>query len=98
MAYQLALPPRLSNLHDVFHVSQLRKYIPDPSHIINSKFLEFKTDLSYQSKPLRIIERSVKTLRNKNIPLVKVIWAGLTSEEATWEREEDMRSYYPELF
>ena len=73
VAYRVALPPSLSNLHDVFHVSQLRKYVPDPSHIIEPESIQLKPDLTFESRPLRIMDRSVKQLRNKIIPLVKVV-------------------------
>ena len=98
VAYQLALPPNLSNLHDVFHVSQLQKYIPNPSHVLRPKTVKLGDDLSYQAKPIEIVDHSLKSLRNKTIPLVKVIWQSLDSTEATWEKEQDMRELYPELF
>ncbi|KAL5569929.1 hypothetical protein UlMin_026504 [Ulmus minor] len=55
-------------------------------------------DLSLQEKPVQILDFKVKTLRNKEIPLVKVLWRNQSVEEATWERESDMRASYPELF
>ncbi|KAL5561823.1 hypothetical protein UlMin_031570 [Ulmus minor] len=55
-------------------------------------------DLSLQERPVRILDFKVKTLRNKEIPLVKVLWRNQPIKEATWEREQDMRASYPELF
>ncbi|KAL0551689.1 hypothetical protein IC582_010778 [Cucumis melo] len=98
VAYRLALPPSLSTVHDVFHVSMLRKYVPDPSHVVDYEPLEIDENLSYVEKPVEVLAREVKTLRNKEIPLVKVLWRNHRVEEATWEREDDMRSRYPELF
>ncbi|KAL0561760.1 hypothetical protein IC582_002201 [Cucumis melo] len=98
VAYRLALPPSLSAVHDVFHVSMLRKYVPDPSHVMDYEPLEIDENLSYVEQPVEILAREVKTLRNKQIPLVKVLWRNHRVEEATWEREDDMRSRYPELF
>ncbi|KAL0537629.1 hypothetical protein IC582_026612 [Cucumis melo] len=98
VAYRLALPPSLSNVHDVFHVSMLRKYVPDPSHVVDYEPLEIDENLSYTEQPVEVLAREVKTLRNKEIPLVKVLWRNHRVEEATWEREDDMRSRYPELF
>ncbi|KAA0057672.1 pol protein [Cucumis melo var. makuwa] len=98
VAYRLALPPSLSTVHDVFHVSMLRKYVPDPSHVVDYKPLEIDENLSYIEQPVEVLAREVKTLRNKEIPLVKVLWRNHRLEEATWEREDDMRSRYPELF
>ncbi|KAL0546611.1 hypothetical protein IC582_016523 [Cucumis melo] len=98
VAYRLALPPSLSTVHDVFHVSMLRKYVPDPSHVVDYEPLEIDENLSYVEQPVGVLAREVKTLRNKEIPLVKVLWRNHRVEAATWEREDDMRSRYPELF
>ncbi|KAL0555972.1 hypothetical protein IC582_004475 [Cucumis melo] len=98
VAYRLALPPSLSTVHDVFHVSMLRKYVPDPSHVVDYEPLEIDENLSYVEQPVEVLAREVKTLRNKQIPLVKVLWRNHRVEEATWEREDDMRSRYPDLF
>ncbi|KAL0536700.1 hypothetical protein IC582_025660 [Cucumis melo] len=98
VAYRLALPPSLSTVHDVFNVSMLRKYVPDPSHVVDYEPLEIDENLSYVEQPVEVLAREVKTLRNKEIPLVKVLWRNHRVEEATWEREDDMRSRYPELF
>jgi len=98
VAYKLALPPHLSKIHDVFHVSQLKKYVPDPSHVIEQDDIALRDDLTYEVGPVQIVDRKVKQLRNKQIPLVKVAWKGLTENEATWEAEERMREIYPKLF
>ena len=98
VAYQIALPPSLSNLHSVFHVSQLRKYVYDPSHVIAPDDVQIKENLTYETLPLRIEDRRVKQLRGKEIPLVKVIWGGASNEDATWELESRMRDSYPSLF
>ncbi|KAL0537052.1 hypothetical protein IC582_026020 [Cucumis melo] len=98
VAYRLALPPSLSTVHDVFHVSMLKKYVPDPSHVVDYEPLEIDENLSYVEQPVEVLAREVKTLRNKEIPLVKVLWRNHRVEESTWEREHDMRSRYPELF
>ncbi|KAL4032651.1 hypothetical protein IC575_005732 [Cucumis melo] len=98
VAYRLALPPSLSTVHDVFNVSMLRKYVPDPSHVVDYEPLEIDENLSYTEQLVKVLAREVKTLRNKEIPLVKILWQNHRVEEATWEREDDMRSRYPELF
>ena len=64
VAYRLALPPSLSGVHNVFDVSMLRKYMMDPIHIIDYKSLQLNKDLSYEEKPIRILAREVKALRN----------------------------------
>ena len=97
VAYRVALPPNLSRLHDVFHVSQLKKYQPDPEHVIEYEEIEIRENNTYEVEPERIIDRQEKRLRNRSIPFVKVVWKGLTPREATWEAEEDMLECYPEF-
>ena len=98
VAYRLALPMELSRIHDVFHISMLRKYISDPSHILETPAVEVKEDLSYEEQPVQILDWREQVLRNKTIPLVKVLWRNHVVEEATWEPELLMRAQYPYLF
>ena len=98
VAYKLALSPELSSVHNVFHVSMLKKYVSDPSHVLTQDAIEVQEDLTYEEKPVKILDRQDKMLRNKIIPLVKVLWKNHKMEEATWEREDDMKARYPELF
>ena len=74
VAYRVALPPNLSNLHDVFHVSQLRKYISDPSHVIHMDDVQVRDNLTMETMHVRIANHEMKTLRGKEIALVKVVW------------------------
>ncbi|KAM6562829.1 hypothetical protein CsatB_022827 [Cannabis sativa] len=98
VAYRIALPPSLSGVHNVFHVSQLRKYVSDPSHVLSYETLGLQEDLSYNERPIKILDQKDRILRNKTITLVKVLWRNSVVEEATWELESDMREQYPELF
>ena len=98
VAYRLALPPALSGVHNVFHVSMLRKYVSDPSHVLSYENLELDEDLSYEEKPVQILYHKDKVLRPKTIAFVKVLWRNSKVEEATWELESDMRNKFPELF
>jgi hypothetical protein len=98
VAYRLALPPDLSKVHAVFHVSQLRRYRSDPSHVITPDQFSVEPDLIYSAKPIKILNRKEKKLRHKSIPLVKVLWRGQKFEEATWETEASMKLKHPELF
>ncbi|KAL0373239.1 UNVERIFIED_CONTAM: Transposon Ty3-G Gag-Pol polyprotein [Sesamum calycinum] len=91
LAYWLALPAELSQIHNVFHVSMLRPYRSDPSHVIREPEVEISEELTYMEEPAEILDRSVKKLRNKEIPLVKVRWTHHSPREATWEVEEHMR-------
>ncbi|XP_019434813.1 PREDICTED: uncharacterized protein LOC109341363 [Lupinus angustifolius] len=97
VAYQIALPPLLSNLHNVFHVSQLRKYIRDPSHILEPDSIQLKENLTFKTLPMRIVDSSTKKLRGKEIPLVKVVWSQTNDRDATWEVESKMMDTYPHL-
>ena len=83
VAYKIALPPSLCHIHNIFHVSMIRKYIPDPSHIIKYELMEIDKDLSYVEEPTQIIDKKEKILRNRIIPLVKVIWRHYSGEETT---------------
>ncbi|KAK6119434.1 hypothetical protein DH2020_046824 [Rehmannia glutinosa] len=97
LAYRLALPPNLSSVHSVFHVSMLRKYVHDPSHVVNYTILDINKDLTYEEAPEAILERKIHKLRNKDVALVKVQWKGHGSNEATWEREQEVRAKYPDF-
>ncbi|KAL0554278.1 hypothetical protein IC582_008195 [Cucumis melo] len=92
VAYRLALPPSFSAVHDVFHVSMLRKYVVDPTHVVDYEPLKINENLSYEEQPVEILAREVKVLRNRGISLVKVLWRNHEVEEAIWEREDDMRA------
>jgi len=83
VAYQLVLPPSLQGIHDVFHVSSLRKYVPDPDHVIRYEPLQVKENLTYVEEPIRILEKMEKKLRNRSIPYVKVLWKHHKVAEAT---------------
>nr|XP_027127756.1 uncharacterized protein LOC113743869 [Coffea arabica] len=76
----------------------LRKYYPDPSHVLPLEGIEVDETLTYEEGPVRILEREMKELRNKEIPLVKILWKNHGLEEATWELEEEMQNKYPDLF
>ncbi|KAM6543564.1 hypothetical protein CsatB_008011 [Cannabis sativa] len=95
VAYQFALPPAPSGVHNVFHVSMLRKYVSDTTHVLSYEDI---TNLSYEEQPVQILDRKEKVLRKKTILLVKVLWRNSEVEEATWELELQMREQYPELF
>ena len=98
LAYELVLAPQLSHIHNVFYVLILRKYVSNSQHVIDFQTLEVKEDVSYKEMPTSILERKKKILRNRSIPLVKVQSQRHSSEEVTWELEEEMRHLYPSLF
>ncbi|XP_070025282.1 uncharacterized protein [Nicotiana sylvestris] len=83
VAYELALSPSLSSEHPVFHVSMLRKYIGDPSHVLNIRTVQLDGYLTYDMEPMAILESQVRKLRSKDIASVKVKWRGRLVDEAT---------------
>jgi hypothetical protein len=95
VAYQLELPPQLSDVHDVFHVSQLKKCLCVPEEQVPMEDLDAKEDLSYQEHPVKILETSERVTRNKRIKICRVQWSHHTEEEATWEREEELKAEFP---
>jgi hypothetical protein len=98
VADQLELPPQLSDVHDVFHVSQLKKCLRVPEEQIPMEDLDAKEDLLYQEYPVRILETSERVTRNKRIKMCMVQWSHHTEEEATWEREEELKAEFPSFF
>jgi hypothetical protein len=98
VAYQLELPSQLSSVYDVFHVSQLKKCLWVPEEQIPLEDLGAKKNLSYQEYPVKILETSERVTRNKKINMCKVQWSHHTVEEATWEREEELKAEFPSFF
>ena len=97
VAYQLALPPSLSGVHEVFHVSMLRKYTPDPAHVVDWEEIIVDTDETFEEGPTRIMDSRDQVLQRKTVRLVKVLWQHRGVEEAIWERGDTMRATYPFL-
>ena len=98
VAYQLALPPSMSVIHEVFHVSMLRKYTPDPAHVVDWGQIEVDTDDTFEEGPVCIVDSHDQVLRRKTVRLVRVLWRHNGVEDSTWEREDTMRATYPFLF
>ena len=98
VAYQLELPESLSGVHDVFHVSQLKKCLCVPEEQIPLEELTVKEDLTYKEFLVRILETAERVTRNRVIKMYKVQWNRYIEDEATWEREEDLRKTYLQLF
>ncbi|XP_027122169.1 uncharacterized protein [Coffea arabica] len=73
VAYKLKLLPSWFRIHNVFHVSMFKKYHPDPSHVLQPENIKIDEALTYEEKPVKLLDRKVKELRNKRIPLVKVL-------------------------
>ena len=98
VAYQLELPPQFSHIHDVFHVSQLRRFFKDPEREVDAELIKVQDDLTYKEHPIRILEEAERQTRQKVTKFLKVQWSNHTKDEATWEREDNLRAEYPDLF
>ncbi|GKA04523.1 hypothetical protein Tco_0683643 [Tanacetum coccineum] len=98
VAYRLRLPEELIGVHDTFHVSNLKKCLGNAN--LNVPLNEIKIDktLRFVEEPIEIMDREVKSLKRSRIPLVKVCWNSKRGPEFTWEREDYMKSKYPQLF
>jgi hypothetical protein len=98
MAYQLKLPDNLSDVHNVFHVSQLKKCLCVPEEQLPMEELSVQGDLTYTEYPIKILDTLTRVTRNKVIKMCKVQWSHHGEDEATWEREEVLRIDFPHLF
>ena len=98
VAYRLALPPNMSGVHEVFHISTLRKYTPDPAHVVDLGHIEVDTDGTFEEGPVCIVDSRDQVLRRKTVRLVRVQWRHYGVEESTWEHEDTIRATYPFLF
>jgi hypothetical protein len=98
VAYRLELPFSLSGVHDVFHVSQLKKCLRVLEEQAPQEGLDVQEDLTYTEHPVKILETSKRVIRNKKIKICRVQWSHHTEDEATWEREDELRKTYSGLF
>ena len=98
VAYRLTLSPSMSGVHEVFHVSMLREYTPDPTHVVDWGQIEIDTDETFEEGPVCIDDSRDRVLRRKTVRLVRVLWQHCGVDESTWEREDTMRATYPFLF
>ena len=103
VAYKLELPEGLSGVHDVFHISQLKKCHAEMADIplrdtVPLEAIQLDSHLTYEEKPVKILEFASRVTRSKVIKFCKVQWSHHTEDEATWEREDDLRKDHPHLF
>ena len=97
MAYRLQLPTNLERVHNVFHVSQLKKCLKPPIDVVISDTEQLQDDLSYPETPVRILDKKDRVTRNRTITFYKVQWSNHTEDEATWEQEEFLDNHFLEF-
>jgi hypothetical protein len=97
MAYKLDLPPSLAGVHDIFHVSQLKKCLNAPVDVVLPEVTLLEADLSYPEHPIEVLDQKGRVTRRKTIKFFKIQWSNHYEEEATWESEDFLRSRHPDL-
>jgi hypothetical protein len=98
VAYQLELPHQLLDVHDVFHMSQLKKYLWVPEEQLPMEELDLGGDLTYSERLIKILDMAEWVTHSEVIKMCKVQWSHDTEDEATWEHQEELGADYPELF
>ncbi|XP_035542971.1 uncharacterized protein LOC118346066 [Juglans regia] len=99
VAYRIVLPKYFGKIHDIFHVLSLKKsFGQQEPHFLDPKSIQLWPDLTYEVVPTQIMDRKEQQLRSKTIPLVMLSWENLLAQDFSWERETDMRKFYPYLF
>jgi len=94
VAYRVKLPPQLSTIHDIFHVSQLKKCIRVPTEIVEQEDIQVEPDLSYVEYPIKVLDQKERVTRRKVVKMYKIQWSHHTEEEATWETETYLNEHY----
>ena len=89
----LALPTSM-RIHNVFHVSLMKQYVPHPNHVIHWTAIQVEHEGDFRVEPICIMDRKVKIFRSKVIILVKVQWTYYSPKDATWEHEKRLREEY----
>jgi hypothetical protein len=98
MAYRLALPDSLRHMHDFFHVSVLRHYISDPTHVIDMSSLQVSDEGVLTPKSIHILDHRIRQLRRQTVDQVKVQWDNYSLHSATTKDAYDMHQQFPFLF
>jgi hypothetical protein len=94
VAYKLDLPPSLAGVHDIFHVSQLKKCLKAPVDVVLPEVAPVEVDLSYPEHPIKVLDQEDRVTRHKTIKFLKIQWSDHFEEEATWESEDFLRSHH----
>jgi hypothetical protein len=97
VAYKLELPPSLAGVHDIFHVSQLKKCLKALVDVVLPEVAQLETDLTYLKHPIKILDQRSHVTRRKMIKFYKIQWSNHMVEEATWESEDFLCSHHPDF-
>jgi hypothetical protein len=97
VAYKLDLPPSLAGVHDIFHVSQLKKCLKAPVDVVLAEVTPLEADLSYPEHQIKVLDQKDHVTRRKTIKFFKIQWSNHSEEEATWESEDFLRSHHPDF-
>jgi hypothetical protein len=95
--YQVELPAKLAGVHNVFHVSQLKRCLKPPTDVAIEDTIPLEPDLTYKKYPIEILDQQDRVTRSKTTWFYKIQWNEHSEDEATWEREEFLRSNYPDF-
>jgi hypothetical protein len=98
VAYQLDLPQSLSTIHNVFHISQLKKCLRVPTNAIDLETLDLQAGLTYEEHPVAILDCDERKVKRSVVKFVKVQWSNHSEDEATWERKDHLCQDYPDFF
>ena len=98
VAYRLKIPEEMSDIHNVFHVSQLKKCLRVPEEQVPMEVMDLQPDLQYQERPIKILGVATRQTRRTAVRFFRVQWSNHMEAEATWEREDDLKKEFPYLF
>jgi hypothetical protein len=97
LSYKLDLPPSLAGVHDIFHMSQLMKFLIAPVDVVLPEVTSLEADMSYPEHPIKILDQKDHVTRRKTIQFFKIQWSNHSEEEATWESEDFLHSRHPDF-
>jgi hypothetical protein len=97
VAYKLEFPPSLTGVHNIFHISQLKKCLMAPVDVVLPEVASLETELTYPERPIKILDQKSRVTRRKTIKFHKIQWSNHTVEEDTWECEDFLRSRPPDF-
>ncbi|MBS2634086.1 hypothetical protein KFY46_25415, partial [Salmonella enterica subsp. enterica serovar 1,4,[5],12:i:-] len=97
VAYRVKLPEKLSAVHDVFHVSQLKRCLRVPTEVVEQEELSVEPDLSYDEHPIKILDEKERQTRRKGVKMYKIQWSHHSEDEATWETEDYLKKNFPNI-